>query len=90
MLTGADQEGRQPRASGQVVQGRPQDHRVSDSHRRHAGVPRRALHAAVCRIDVPGHGPRPSTGAIRDPTQVSTFIFFLGERVFMYALGGTL
>lgn len=65
--TGANQEGRQPRAGGQVVQSRPQDHRVSDSHRRHAGVPRGALHAAVRRIDVPGHGPRPSTGATQGP-----------------------
>ena len=61
--TGADQAGRQPRAGGQVVQGRPEDHRVSDSHRCHAGVPRGALHAAVCGIDVSGHGSCPSAGA---------------------------
>lgn len=65
LLIGADQEGRQLGACSEMVQGRPQNHRVSDSHRGDARVPRGTLHAAVRGVDVSGHGPCSAAGATR-------------------------
>lgn len=60
--TGFDKEGSQPRAGGEVVEGRSQDHRIADSNRRHSRVPGGTLHASVSRVHVSGHGSRPSAG----------------------------
>ena len=60
--TGVDKEGSEPRAGGEVVEGRPEDHRIADSNWCHSRVSGGTLHAPVSRLYVSGHGARPSTG----------------------------
>lgn len=63
-----------------MVQGWSQDHGVSDSHRCHARVPRGTLHAAVSRVDVPGHGARSSTGVNKSGLDLVYVAIYGGER----------
>lgn len=78
LLLGVDQEGRQLGACSKVVQGRPQNHRVADPHRGYPGVPSRTLHAAIRGLNVPGHGPRATAGAIKLEWSQRRQLFFLG------------